>query len=96
MRPLYDDVMSLYDVMVIFLFTELTTQLSKSLLNTKRDILNLKMRRIYETLIKMTSSFSCDDIKLIFLSKLYKKNYMNAKFRPPQHSEQLLRQNTFV
>ena len=76
------DIMNFYDVIVIFWLTELTTQPSKSMLNTKSDILNLKMQKISKTLIKVTSSLLCDVIKLIFyFSTIYKKNYMYAKIQ---------------
>ena len=68
-RPPCDDVMTFCDVIVIFLLTELTTQLSKSMLNTKSDIFNLKMQKMSKTLINVASSFSCDAIQLILFFK---------------------------
>ena len=54
-------------MIVIFSLTELTIQLSKYMLNTKSDILNLKMQKMSKTLIRLTSSLSRDVIKLIFI-----------------------------
>ena len=74
--------MNFYAVIVIFLLTELTTQLSNSMLNTKCDILNLKMQKMSKTLTMVTSSLSCDVIKLLFhFSTIYKKDYMYAKIQ---------------
>ena len=82
-RPPCDDVMNFCDVIVVSLLIELTTQLSKSMLNTKSDILNLKMQKLFETLTKVTSSLSCVVIKLIFIFQKFTRKTCMQKFRPP-------------
>ena len=59
--------------------TELTIQLSKSMLHTKCDSLNFKMQKMSENVIKVTSSLSCNQ-KIFFIFQKLQQRHVCKNF----------------